>query len=249
MGRRPHIRGTYPHRMVCAHMYRMRTSPGRGGRGGTGGCPSGPHSLQRTPSSRHHPVLWMKSREVKRLTLDCMAAQHCDPYSNLGPGVGPHTGTKERGPGQRSGLRGRGEKELRPKDQAWGRVDTGAAGRTPGALTCRRRSPRGQLRLSPTLLLLVQLRSHKGRFPGGKERVRCGSRDVAPGGLGQPRAGGTQKPKGALPEAGGGGDPGPAPLAALYRLTGPLNLDTAAGGKGALGEGKLYWGGGEPSLN
>ena len=44
-------------------------------RGGTGGCPSGPHSLQRAPSSRHHPVVWMKSREVKRLTLDCTAAQ------------------------------------------------------------------------------------------------------------------------------------------------------------------------------
>ena len=66
---------------------------------------------------------------------------------------------------------------------------------------------------------------------------------MAPSGLALPPAGGTPKPKGALPEAGGGGDPAPPPHppAALYRLTGPLNLDTTVGGKGALGKGKWHW--------
>ena len=152
--------------------------------------------------------------------------------------MGPHTGAEERGPGQRSGLRGRGEKELRPKDRAWGRVDTGAAGRTPGALARRRRGPRGQLRPSPALLLLVQLRRREGRFPGGKERVRCGSRDAAPGGLARPPAGGTPKRK---RQEGVGTQPPGSAAQADWALE-----------PGHLGEGKRHWGGhpsAEPPLS
>ena len=138
---------------------------GGGGRGGTGREPLGAsHSLQRAPSSCHQPVVWRKNREVKQLVRDCTSAQRWDPYSNLGLEWVLSTDTKERGQRQRSGLGGRG------REGAQAEGPTLWQGWTPGAL--KGKGPRGQFRLSPTLLLLVQLRNCEGRFPGGNERVR-----------------------------------------------------------------------------